>query len=163
MNFMWIFCGTWNLWVWNVYVEPREPESLCGTVVEPGTFMEPQKWGTLFAWKLCGPRSLWTLGEPELLRLEPLCGTLGTCFQVSGSCPKPPQNFIGRTPSFSSRWGSLGKNEPSFFKGHRPSWNLHNLWFFSFRLPQQVRWNLVEPQLARVEPFCGTLGNIIHF
>ena len=56
--------------MWNVYVEPREPESLCGTVVEPGTFMEPQKSGTLgnlnFMWKLCGPWNPLNLGEPEL-------------------------------------------------------------------------------------------------
>ena len=30
----------------------------------------------------------------------------GTWFPVSGGCPKPPRNFIGRTPSFSSCcWG----------------------------------------------------------
>lgn len=48
--------------MWNVYVEPREPESLCGTVVEPGTFMEPQKCGTLRNLNL-SVETLWTL-EP---------------------------------------------------------------------------------------------------
>ena len=33
--------------MWNVFAEPRELESSCGTVVEPGTFLEPQKCGTL--------------------------------------------------------------------------------------------------------------------
>ena len=39
--------------VWNVCVGPREPEPLCGTFVQPGTFVEPPN-----------------LGEPE-----PLSGT----------------------------------------------------------------------------------------
>ena len=56
-----------------MFVEPWEPESLCGTVVEPGTFMKPQKCGTLeklnFMWNLCG--------SSNLLSVEPFCGTLG--------------------------------------------------------------------------------------
>ena len=74
------FGGTWNLWVRNVDVEPREPESLCGTVVEQGTFMEPwnlgepelyvealwtlepfESWGT---WTFKAVTFMWNLGEP---------------------------------------------------------------------------------------------------
>ena len=90
--------------MWNVHAEPRELESLCGTVVESGTFMEPQKCGTLgnlnFMWKPCAPIEPW---EPELLRLEPLSGTLENLVPGFGRLPQP-RNFIGRTPSFASCW-----------------------------------------------------------
>ena len=74
---------------WNLYVEP---------------------WGT---WTF-----MWNGGEPELFRVEPLCGTLWTWtfkmwnlgepggrFRVSTEHPQPNRSFIGRTPSFSSCWG----------------------------------------------------------
>ena len=58
---------------------------------------------------------MWNLVEPQVLTLEPLCGTLWnlnfrewnlyaepcrTWSKVSGGCPKQPRTFIGRTPSF---------------------------------------------------------------
>ena len=110
-TFIWNPCGTWNLWVSNVYVEPRVPESLFGTVVEPGTFMEPQKCGTLgnlnFMWKLCGP---W-IGEPELLRLEPLCGTLGNLVPGFGRLPQTTAKLYWKNPKLSSCWGKTGWTE----------------------------------------------------
>ena len=69
--------------MWNLDVEHREPESFCGTFL----------WN-LYLWNLetCNSETctflwnrdtfksgtcMWYLGEPELLRVEPVCGTLG--------------------------------------------------------------------------------------
>ena len=46
--------------------------------------------------------------------LAPLCESLKIIvwwFQVSGGCPKPRRNFIGRTPSFSSCWGKTKRKD----------------------------------------------------
>ena len=77
---MWNSCGTWNLHgtseVWNLGAW-----TLCASFVDTGTF-EP--WGT---WTFKTGTFMWNFGNlvPGFARL-----------------PKPPRNFIGRTPSFSS-------------------------------------------------------------
>ena len=79
-----------------LYLEPGVFEG--GTFMKRNMDVEPFKRGTF----------MWNLGEPQpwngtwnLLSVE----RWGTWCQVSGRCPKPPRNFIGRTPSFSSCWG----------------------------------------------------------
>ena len=146
----------------NVYVEPRELESLCGTVVEPGTLMklmEPQKCGTLgnlkFMWNLSDPGTFEPWGT--FLSLEPLCGTLGYLVPGFGRLPRTTPKLYWKNPKLFKLWG---KNETSFFKGRRAPQISTVPDFFSCRLPPQVWWNLVEPQLVRVDPLCGTWLNL---
>ena len=73
--------------------------------MEPGTFE-----CRMFMWNLGNlgepelyVEALWALeplnlGEPELLRLEHLCGALG--FQVSGGCPNHPETLLEKPQAF---------------------------------------------------------------
>ena len=58
----------------------------------------------------------------------------------------------------------LGKNEPSFFKGRSAPEISTIPDFFSLGCPRKFggtfMWNLVEPQLLRVESLCGTWWNL---
>ena len=88
---------------------------------------------------------MWNLGEPELLRLEPVCGTLGNLhlcksrtFMWNLRKPDPLCKLL-RVEPLCGTLGNLGFEE----------WNLDVL-----------MWNLVEPQLLTVEPLCGTLWNL---
>ena len=91
---MWNHCGTWDLRgtseVWNL----GEPE--------------------LYVEALWTPELL-NLGEPELLRLEPLCGTLGNLVPGFGRLPQTTPKLYWKHPKL---FKLLGKNEPSFFKVH---------------------------------------------
>ena len=141
---------------------PRESESLCGTVEEPGNFMEPQKCGTVrnlnFMWK----EALWTLeplnlGKPELLRLEPLCGTLINLVPGFGRLPHTTAKLYWKNSSFSSCWG---KKSHLSLRGTVPLKSPQSLIFSllgcSCKFGGTFMWNLVEPQLLRVEPLLHT-------
>ena len=67
------------LFMRNLDVELREPESFCGTFLwNLGTFIRGT-WELVRVGPLCGTLGNLTLCvEPELLRAEPLCETLGT-------------------------------------------------------------------------------------
>ena len=124
-------CGTsmWNLGNLNLYVEPLSNLETfkCGAsmwnlgnlnlYVEPLSNLETFKCGASMwnlRWKLCGtwnplsvePWGTWTfMWTWNLLRVKPLCRTLGNLVPGFRPLPKPPRGFIGRTPSFSSCWG----------------------------------------------------------
>ena len=97
--------------------------------------MEPQKCGTLgnlnFMWKLCGP---WR--EP------------GSRFRAAAT-PK----LYWKNPKL---FKLLGKNEPSFFKGHSAPEISTIPDFFRFRLPPQVRWNLYVESCGTSTFYSGT-------
>ena len=143
-----------RMFMWNLYVEPLwnlEPSwNLRSVECEPELYVE----------------ALWALeplnlGEPELLRLEPLCGTLGNLVSGFGRLPQTTPQLYWKNPKL---FKLLGKNEPSFFKGHSAPEISTTPGFFSFRRPPQVRWNLfMEPcgtSTFKVGTLCGTWWNL---
>ena len=57
---------------------------------------------------------------------------LGTWCKVSGGCPKPPQSFIGRTPSLSGCWGiknTFKKKKTGYFSSSYSFENFADLIF----------------------------------
>ena len=138
---MWNRCGTWNLHgtseVWNLGELELYVEALWA--------LEPLN-----------------IGEPELLRLEPLCGTLGNLVPGLGRLPQTTPKLYWKNPKL---FKLLGKIEPSFFKGHSAPEISTIADFFSLlgchrQFGGTFIWNLVEPQLVRMEPLCGTWWNL---
>ena len=101
----------------------------------------------LFAKRLCRT-CLWNLvaficGSLELVRVEPLCGTLGNLtFYVEPEC-----GTLGNLTLFV---------EPEPLRVGPVCGTLGDLNFLEWNL----LWNFGEPELLRVEPLCETLGNL---
>ena len=50
---------------------------------------------------------MWNLSEPELLRMEPLCGTARNLAEPGARFRAAAPSFIGRTPSLLGCWGKI--------------------------------------------------------
>ena len=84
--------------MWNLYVELREPESFCGT----------------FLWNL----GTFICGTWELVREEPLCGTLGYLVPGFGRLPQTTTKLYWKNPKL---FKLLGKNVK---KSQQPNYTL---------------------------------------